>query len=603
MTSRIVPATASARGGFHRGVRFRMVALVLLPIAPLVGLVAWQSTQVRDRAVDNAGTDALRFSRLAAENMTARVLQTTTAIRLSARVNTTDLADPSTCAPALADGVSAAAESVVNAFVARADGSVVCSLVTMPAVLPLEGRSYITDALASGQPATGVELAGPLVDAPALVVSQPLADDLLLALAIDMGADLGLIVERFALPQGSTVTLLDADGMVVGNWPATAVGMPTRLGDIAELIGTGSVEGTSVERGTDGVSRVYSFVDIAQTEQSLYAVVGIPTSWAFAPANRELRENLIALGVIAVVAIALAVLLAERWINRHLRAISATTRRIGAGDLTARVGERRAATELAELAVTVDRMADDLNARNAALRSATAERARLVDELLDVQEDERRRIAADIHDDTIQTVVACGMSAQLLRGRVSDPVAQEQADQLAERLAAATARLRHLTFDLDPAANGLGLAESLDRYLVGALDGRSVGLLVSADVGDDLQGPVRQVVFRNVREAVLNAAEHGAARRVTVVVGEHHGELRVDVTDDGVGFEPDPRGWPGHQGVRTMRHRAEALGGWFELTSQPGHGTRVSFGLPIAVGDQLPGLTPVGTDVEAVGVG
>jgi two-component system sensor histidine kinase UhpB len=112
---------------------------------------------------------------------------------------------------------------------------------------------------------------------------------------------------------------------------------------------------------------------------------------------------------------------------------------------------------------------------------------------------------------------------------------------------------------------------------------------------------VRQVVFRNVREATLNAATHGAARRVTVVVEERRGGLRVDVTDDGVGFEPDPRGWPGHQGVRTMRHRAEALGGWFELRSVAGTGTRVSFWLPLAVQDQL-GPAPAMTEVEMIGV-
>jgi signal transduction histidine kinase len=546
----------------------------------------------------------LRLSRLAAENMTARVLQTTAAARLTARVNGPLLATRDTCAAALADGVSVAADSVANAFVVQRDGTVVCSLSSLPATLPVDGREYLTSAFASGQPAAGVEPAGVLVGSPALVVSQPLTADLLFAIAIDLDADLGAIAERFALPENSTVTLLDAQGVVVGNWPPTATGEPNRLDDTAEQIEGGSVEGTTVERGADGVSRVYSFVDIAQTGRSVYAVVGIPTSWAFEEANRELRTNLIALAIIAVITIGLAVLLAERWINRHLRAIAVTTRRIGAGDLTARVGPRHAASELSELAVTVDQMANDLHGREVALRSATAERARLVDELLDVQEDERRRIAADIHDDTIQTVVACGMSAQLLRGRLADPQALAQADQLADRLAAATARLRQLTFDLDPAANGLGLAESLDRYLVGALDGRSVTLLVSADVSEDPQGPVRQVVFRNVREAVLNAASHGAAHRVTVVVEEERGGLRVDVTDDGVGFDPDPRGWPGHQGVRTMRHRAEALGGWFDMRSVRGTGTRVSFWLPLAMQDQLEPGAPVRSDgVEMIGVG
>lgn len=572
--------------GVLRGVRFRMVLLVLLPILPLAGVVAWQSTEVRDRAKSDAGRNALRVSSLAAESVTARILQTTAAVQVAARVSPDLLRNGARCAEALADGVPAD-DSVLNAFVADGSGNVMCSLATLPRELPLDDRQYLTAALQSDQPSAGVEPAGALVDTPALVVAQRLGRDRLLAVAIDLGADLATIVDRSALPAGSTVTLVDVDGVVIGNWPPAELGGSSRLELVAQRIAAGLAEGTTVERGPDGTSRIYSFVDVSQTGEAVYTVVGIPTRWAFAPANRELRANLLALGVIAVITIGLAVLLAERWINRHLRIIAATTRRIGAGDLAARVGPRQAASELAELATTVDRMANDIQGRDVALRTATAERSRLVDELLDVQEQERRRIAADIHDDTIQTVVACGMSAQLLQGRLDDPAALAQAGQLAERLAGATARLRQLTFDLDPAANGLDLAEGLDRYLVGALDGRQMAVLVSADVPFELQGPVRQVVFRNVREATLNAATHGAARRVTVVVEVEAGGLRVDVSDDGVGFEPDPRGWPGHQGVRTMRHRVEALGGRFELKSVVGSGTRVSFWLPLTVQDQL----------------
>jgi signal transduction histidine kinase len=595
---------ARRRLAFVRGVRFRMVALVVIPILPIVAIVGWQTSQVRERAHEDAGTDTLRLSRLAAENVTSLVLQTRAVMQVASQLNPNMFATPESCVATLQQGAEIM-RSVSNAFVIDGTGAITCSLVPVTPGFSLADRTYVGDAFANGEPSVGIEPIGDLLAAPALVVTEPLGADHLLAVAIDLGADLPSFVERFALPAESTVTMMDVNGVILGRWPSapSVVGRVTRLEDIADQVRSGGIEGTSEERGSDGVERIYSYVDVAQSAQTVYAVVGVPSGWVLGPANREERTNLIALAVLAIITIILALFLAERSVNRHLRAIASTTRRIGGGDLTARVGPRRASTELEELASSVDQMAADLQARDQALRTSSAERARLVDELLDTQEDERRRIAADIHDDTIQTVVACGMSAQLLRGRLSDPATLAQADQLAQRLAAATARLRQLTFDLDPASNGLGVAEGLERYLVGALDGRPMVVTVSAEVDAELGGPVRQVVFRNVREATLNAAVHGGARRVVVFVEEHDAGVRVDVTDDGVGFEPDPRGWPGHQGVRTMRHRAEALGGWFELVSAAGRGTRVSFWVPLTVDDQLQqGLAPL-SNQEMVCVG
>lgn len=558
-----------------------MALLVLLPIIPFVVLVAWQADWVRDRAAEDAQLDTLRFSRLAAENVSAQIGETVAVMQLSGGLDADALAGPTTCAPSLAAGVPAV-ESVVNAFVVTGDGHVLCSLDTMPSAGAFPAGHPMLDAVAAGEAWKGIEPPGAVADRPTLVVTEPLSSGPSLAVALDLSAGLVDFADRYALPAGSTVTLIAEDGRVFGSWPADPTSGVIGPREIVGLIGGGSIEGWTVEAPDDGVDRVYSFVDITRTDASTFAVVGIPTSWGLEPANHEQRMNLLALSVIALITITAAAVLAERWINRHLRAISSTTRRIGAGDLDARVGQRRAPTELAELAATFDEMAADIQARDSALRQAWAERSQLADELLDVQEDERRRIAADIHDDTIQTVAACGMSAQLLRSRLPDPDAIDQLDQLSSRLSAATVRLRRLTFDLDPAANGLALAEGLERYVRGALDGAAVQLMVAADVDDELQGPVRQVVYRNVREAALNAVSHGHATRVDVRVAVDGDGLRVDVVDDGGGFDAGGRGPVGHQGVRTMRHRAEALGGWFDLSSRIGHSTRVTFWVPLA---------------------
>jgi signal transduction histidine kinase len=228
------------------------------------------------------------------------------------------------------------------------------------------------------------------------------------------------------------------------------------------------------------------------------------------------------------------------------------------------------------------------------LRRTIQQRRELAQRLEHAQEEERRRIAADIHDDPIQVMSAVDLRLQAL-AEAGVPVAPEEMVELHETVLRSIDRLRSLLFELRPGAlDREGLVIALRRYLEHTA--RETGWVV--EVVDELAAEptpeLRATLYRMAQEAVTNARKHAAAGRVTVEVASVDQGVRVRVRDDGVGFDPkrvdEPR--PGHIGISTMIERAELVGGWCRIASRPGEGTLVECWLP-SDGEELarPGRT------------
>jgi signal transduction histidine kinase len=98
---------------------------------------------------------------------------------------------------------------------------------------------------------------------------------------------------------------------------------------------------------------------------------------------------------------------------------------------------------------------------------------------------------------------------------------------------------------------------------------------------DDHPYEIKSIVFRQVSEALTNVEKHAAASRVRVIVKARDGGIHGEVIDDGRGFVVGDRDHlPGHLGLLALRERALLAGGWCEVTSEPGTGTRVEFWVP-----------------------
>ena len=218
------------------------------------------------------------------------------------------------------------------------------------------------------------------------------------------------------------------------------------------------------------------------------------------------------------------------------------------------------------------------------LQRHLAERRRLVARVVRASEEERARIAADIHDDTVQAMTAVGLRLGLLRRRLGDATHNEALDQLEESVRNSISRLRNLIFELrPPELDREGLVSAIQLRLEQLRAERELDFEVEAHLASEPEPETRTIAFRIVQEALTNTRKHADASKVQIVLDTRGVGLYGRVSDDGSGFSPDllaARRKLGHLGVVAMRERAEVAGGWLRIESAPGEGTNVEFWIP-----------------------
>ncbi|WIY00183.1 PAS domain S-box protein [Amycolatopsis mongoliensis] len=215
--------------------------------------------------------------------------------------------------------------------------------------------------------------------------------------------------------------------------------------------------------------------------------------------------------------------------------------------------------------------------RNA--EQALRERRRLVGHLVDAQEVERRRIAWDVHDESIQSMVAVGMRLQLLAARLPEPHASAVAG-LDESVQAAIGRLRGLVSRLrPPELDRHGLVEAVSGYVDEVAGRWGLAHSLRDELTAEPSPAVAITVYRICQEALSNVHRHARATRVDLRLSTVDNGTLVRITDDGVGTAGGDAG-AGHFGLIEMHERAEAAHGWLSVTSEPGRGTSVEFWLP-----------------------
>jgi signal transduction histidine kinase len=200
------------------------------------------------------------------------------------------------------------------------------------------------------------------------------------------------------------------------------------------------------------------------------------------------------------------------------------------------------------------------------------------------REEERAHWARELHDETLQSLAVLRLQLSAAR-RASDADALRAAlDGAVEGLGLEIASLRALITELRPAAlDELGLAPALESLCerTASVHGIEVRteLAVGGRPGERLDPDLEIAVYRVVQEALTNAAKHGHAVRVEVVVCERDRELELSVRDDGRGF--DPAGATKGFGLRSMRERIELAGGRLRVGSSR-QGTEVAARIPLA---------------------
>jgi PAS domain S-box-containing protein len=214
--------------------------------------------------------------------------------------------------------------------------------------------------------------------------------------------------------------------------------------------------------------------------------------------------------------------------------------------------------------------------------ATSRDRQDLLDNLIRAQEEERGRIAADIHDDTIQVLAAANLRIQQLRNVLSGRDELEVLGKLETTLSTAMRHLRQLIFNLRPPSLEHG---SVATALRGQLNDMKADLGVSYQLDDrctaHLGQAARVLIYRSASEALANVRKHARANHVRIRCRAVAGGCLVRIVDDGVGYSPaEVEQRPGHAGLTLIRERAEIAGGWSRIESTPGSGTTVEFWIP-----------------------
>ncbi len=357
-----------------------------------------------------------------------------------------------------------------------------------------------------------------------------------------------------------------------------------------------------------GEMHVMAFAPLTVTNWGI--AVGGTEAETFAPV-RQLQTYIFLFGMLSFAIIFLATLVGARLLVHPVEVLTRAAQEIASGNLdnpvqlseggeigalaeafeTMRVQLQHSLAEIRawsnELEARVKERTQALESLNAELRHEQDERQQLLKHVITAQEEERKRVARELHDETGQGLTALLLSLEAVENNLTADTPSSLRAQLS-RTRALTENslrdLRKLIRDLRPSAlDDLGLIPAIRWYAENHLEPRGVNVTVAATRWNGrLPPPIETVLFRMMQEAVNNIARHATAHNVSITLEADEGGCHACVEDDGQGFSPgaahpsEESGW----GLVGMRERANLIHGKVQIESAPGAGTRVLIDVP-----------------------
>lgn len=411
---------------------------------------------------------------------------------------------------------------------------------------------------------------------------------------------------------GGSVDLVDGNGFVLGSTDPSRVLRPLDHLDVYRRAAARKLPSAlrcDLPHGRDGGPEIFSLAPVKNTSWSV--VIGQSERHALGPLRRNTAFLAWILPAVALLGIGLAWGVARSLLD-PLRRLTTAAEEIAAGNLSRpippfpedEVGHLGRSLEMMRIALktSLDEITRTNEALEARVADRTAELRRLYRQLQDreeargallqkvirAQEEERKRLARELHDETCQAVAALRMGLETTQNSEQDGAVKGRLSDL-EALARRTLDdLHRLIFDLRPSVlDDLGLFPAI-RWLGGrhlAPRGIAVRYEFEGEEGPRLSPVVETALFRAVQEAITNIVRHAGAETVLVQASLGPSEVRVEIEDDGAGFDPGAVAEPQESGrglgLLGMRERIDLVGGVTTIESSPGSGTRVVLSVPL----------------------
>jgi signal transduction histidine kinase len=436
---------------------------------------------------------------------------------------------------------------------------------------------------------------------PVLYFAQSVRDDSRRVMAVAYAAlDLdwlnrAIFRQLAELPGGSRLTLLDkTQGMIrfdvdSARWSI----LQGYNADLQQQIAS-QPSGALMAADEDGTQRIYAFAQLesAFRKDRVSVVLEIPKTVAMASSKRTFIRNLTLLAISALVAILSIWWVADVIILRRVAAMVKASRRLAAGDMRARIGLSGTRDELNHLAGVFDDMAASLQMRiereeqvNVSLQRSREQLRRLSAYQNEVREQERIRIAREIHDQLGQLLTVLKMDLSWINKHrfETDAALEEKISAMAGVIETAMDNLHAVTADLRPVMlDDFGLAAAIE-WQAEAFTRRS-GIqcrLENNGFEPDLPRAQATALFRIFQEIITNIVRHAQASEVVVHLEIHGDELFFQVVDNGRGIRTDEINAPDAFGLLGIRERLYPFDGRVAFEGQAGQGTRVTIHLPM----------------------
>ena len=246
---------------------------------------------------------------------------------------------------------------------------------------------------------------------------------------------------------------------------------------------------------------------------------------------------------------------------------------------------------MSQLSVAIGYLTGDLQQLSFQLEDMK-KRQNLGVKIIQAQEEERQRVARDIHDGPAQSMSNVVLKADICEKLLDVDIGRTKSElkQLKTFVRSCLQDVRRIIYDLRPMSlDDLGLVPTIRRYISNYID--ETGMIVTfrtQDIQEDIKSVIALTIFRIVQEALSNVKKHAMARNVVIKLIQSEKEIEINVYDDGKGFNVEEINKNAHDtsfgfGVCSMKERVELLNGKFELKSQEGKGTRIYITIPLAL--------------------